>query len=302
MTRLAEFSYPRDNVVTYPELRAIGMSKAAIHRCCERGILHRVAFGVYVFGSGILTFRGRVRAATAIRGPHAGGHNYASLAIHGCLDFEPRIIDVLTTSRCSPRADVRYIRCDEIEPEDLVQVGFVTVTSIPRAVVGLAETLPHDRITKLLRDVRYRHLLDLGAVERAADRTSSRQAAVVMQQAIDRFTQGSNGSWSGNEHLAWEVLHDVVPDEVPLQNPRFVFDGNPVYPDLCWAGSGVVAEVDGFPHQFGDVLIDDAARDRGYRRQALTPLRLQPHDLVHEREAVREDVRRVILASRERRR
>lgn len=301
VTALAQFADPRDGVLAYHELRAIGMSKAGIHRCCDRGILRRVEFGIYVFGPIELSFRGWVRVATLRGGNGSAAHHYASLALQGIVSFEPRVIDVLTPNRRSGDDGVRFLRQRTIDPADIVICGHVPVTSIARAMVGLAETIAHDRITKLLRETRYRHLLDLDALIRCTEDTRSRQARATMSMAIERLTAGSNGSWSGNESLGWDVLHDLVEDETPLQNPRLTLSGQTVHPDILWRSCGVLVEIDGYPHLFDDIQLDDADRDRHYRSHDYTPIRVLPHDLKFRPDAVRADVRRAILAARARR-
>jgi hypothetical protein len=119
-----------------------------------------------------------------------------------------------------------------------------------------------------------------------------------MMDVLEIFGHGDNGTWSEGERIGWDLLWDVVEDEMPIRNQELRIEGKRVYPDMRWKLSGVSVEFDGPPHLYVDALRDDAAKDRRLRSIGDLVIRIPWFDLTQRRTQVREDVRCAILDHR----
>lgn len=295
---LAAFARPRHNALAKTELiEHVGMSASGISRRTRRGTLHRVAPEAYVFGSGYLSFDGRARIGAIRGGPGSGVHMEAALALVGAISYEPSTIDVLTPNRRRSDDEVRFRGARQTDIV-LVDRNYVPSVSVERALRGLAAVRPVDRLTKLMQSVRYNHRLDMAALVRITEELRYTPGHQTMIAALEAFGLGNNGSWSDIERIGWDLLWDVVEDEMPIQNQLLRIDGKSVYPDMRWGGSQVSVEFDGPPHLYVDAMGDDATKDRRLRSVGDLVIHIPWLHLTQRRQQVREDVLRAILDHR----
>jgi hypothetical protein len=300
LTQLARFAATTDNVVHRRELHRLGYDDNAIHRMCRSGVLHRIARGIYSVGSTYLSFRGRCRVALHLAGPGSGITGFAAMYLYGLITYEPNIIEVLSTRR-APRRGVpgirhRYTR--NLGSDEVSVVDGLRVASFGRALVSVAGHRTADQLTKLMREARYQGMLHMDLVRASVERCKHAGHSDKLRSAMAQLDRGSNGSFSNGESTMWALLHDVVPDETPLQNPDVYLEGHPTLPDLVWLGSMVIAEYDGAPHQHADAQVDDRVRERRYRRKGFVIIRVTPEDLAEHPEAIRADVLEAIERQR----
>jgi predicted transcriptional regulator of viral defense system len=142
-------------MITAAELADVGLSESKVEILVKRGVLTRVARGVYAQSAQtkqiVSTERGkvafRIAAAVAIVGPEAVGSHADAAAVHG-LDLltrpKPRSISVCRPvdaprTRWSRRPYINVHTSDLPADQRTMRHG-VPVTSVPRTVIDLART------------------------------------------------------------------------------------------------------------------------------------------------------------------
>jgi hypothetical protein len=221
----------------------------------------------------------------------------ATLALLGIVTYEPQVIDVVTPHRRPQERGIRFHH-SLLECAATHEIDHVRTASVAFALRGLAARVPTERLTKLMRETRYHHYLDLTQLWAVTHAMSNQPGHRAMMVALEAFDRGDNGAWSSVEQRGWEVLHDVVDDEIPIRNEQLRYGQRNLFPDLRWGMSGVSVEFDGPPHLYVDVLGDDAAKDRTLRALGDLVIRVPWFDLTQRPAAVRDDVRRAILDHR----
>lgn len=292
LTALARFAAPRDNVVHRDELRLLGYDDSSIQRMVKMGIVHRATWCVYSVGSPSLSFRGRCRVALHAAGPGSAIVGLAALYLLRVITYEPNLIEVLSSNRSSSADPAgikrRYTR--SLPDADVTMIGGIRTARFPRALVSVAAGRTGDQLAKLIREARFRNVLDLSAVRETIERCKHVGNSAALREAVTQISRGSNGSFSNGESGLWSLVHDAVPDEEPLQNPEMYLDGEPTLPDIVWLYSLVVVEYDGAPHGYSDAQAEDRQRERRYRRRGFLVIRVTPEDLADHPEDIKRDI------------
>lgn len=167
----------RDGVLTREQLRAIGVSEAAIGRRVAGKLLFRRHRGVFAVGRMDITARGRLRAALLRCGRTAALSHATAAAQNELLSGRWRISVTVTGARRRPERgsgiDFYYTRA--WRPEDVVWVGGLPCTSVARTMADLAAS-PDDRdFKRAWNRADQRLLLDVGTLgaEACRERTGA---------------------------------------------------------------------------------------------------------------------------------
>jgi very-short-patch-repair endonuclease len=238
--RLAE---RQRGLVTYEQLRAIGLSNAAIARRLALGRLHRVHFGVYVVGRRELSREGVFLAAVLAVGDDAVLSHFAAAALWECWKGQSLPVDVTVPRRLRPRPGIRPHAVDELPATAWTIERGIRVTTPARTIRDLAGTMYSERaFRRVVHEALARKIIDLSTLQAEIDGAPPRCRGIRRLRA--EIADGAKPTRSGLEDATVEMLrrHDLPSFEANVHVP-----GTPAWVevDVLFAAQKVVIEVDG---------------------------------------------------------
>jgi hypothetical protein len=218
--RVANVAAGQWGVVHYDELRACGLTVAAIRTRVARGVLHPLYRAVYAWGHHNIAVEGRFLAAVKACGKLAVLSHYSAAALHALVRWDGRPFEITAPSRHRhPR-----ITAHRSEKVERIVLKGIPVTPKLRTVLDLRRVEGDEVVKRALRAAKFsaaelerlpRSILDLGAVP----------------------------TRSPLEDRAYDLVVGLG-FEPPLSNPPYRLPGRTVYPDLYWPHLRLIVEVD----------------------------------------------------------
>jgi hypothetical protein len=139
-------------VIANEELWACGMSRAAVMRRRDSGLLREVHRGVFAWGHPGLTWRGRCLAAVKACGPDAGLSHHACCALWRVIELdEDRPIDVTIPMR-GPRAIPGIAIHRTRIPFEVMRLDRIPVTTTARGLMDLASVASYEFTRRAVRE------------------------------------------------------------------------------------------------------------------------------------------------------
>jgi len=191
---IARVARRQSGVISTAQLIECGLTKDGIASRVRRGHLHSVLRSVYAVGHTNLTRRGREWAVVLACGPDASlSHNTAG-ALFVVVPAERRLH--VTTSRSRhARQGFTVHRTRNLDPADRTTIDGLSVTTLHRTLIDLADVLPEKRLTKAIHEAEVRRLFDLSkldeALRRAPGRCTSRASRDPGTRARSSSCRGS---------------------------------------------------------------------------------------------------------------
>jgi very-short-patch-repair endonuclease len=285
-------------VVHQRQLRALGYSDRMIRYQAQIGRWHRLYPRVYAIGHTNLARDGRWLAAVMACRVGRDGSGSAALShraagsLHGILRSTPAgPIDVTATKR----HDLAGIRCHLVRclhPDDLTTIGAIPVTTVPRTLLDLAETLQPRRLHDALEQALRIDAFDLRGIDATIERNHGRHGIRPLADALRRLPDAAPALWSGLEVDLAGLLRET---DLPRPGANVVVEGETV--DFLWDGPRVIVETDGDRyHRLASDRIADARRDRKLALAGYTVLRVTDGELRADPERVLADIRAMLAA------
>lgn len=246
---IAALAARQHGVVSISQLLAAGLSHDAVRRRVRSGLLHPVHRGVYAVGHLGLSFEGRCMAAVLACGaPSALSHLAAAELCR--VSRWPKAISVVTATQRKPRGlDVHH--CRHLDPRDVTTCRGIPITTIPRTLVDLADTMTPHQLAWVIHEAAFRNRFNEGATRRALERANGRRGVKRVERAIELHLSGSAGTRSQAEDDFLATLPDA---ELVRVNTKIEVDV--LYPE-----DGKIIEIDGRGHDRPPTKREDAQRD-----------------------------------------
>lgn len=230
-------------LITYEQLRRLGMSDAAIARRLALGRLHRIHRGVYAVGRRELSREGVFLAAVLAVGGDAVLSNLAAAALWDCWTGRTAPIDVTVPRRTRPRRGIRAHAVNELPAVATTIHRGIPVTTPTRTVRDLAGTMYSERaFRRIVHEALTRNLVDLSGLRAEIDRAGPRCPGIGRLRA--EIADGAKPTRSGLEDDVVTMLrcHDAPRFETNAHVP-----GTPAWVevDVLFRAQKVVIEVDG---------------------------------------------------------
>jgi hypothetical protein len=237
---VVEIAARQHGVVCHRQLIEIGMSGSAIHGWVRSGRLHRLHRGVYAVGHSVLTAHGRWMAGVLACGPDAVLSHRPAAALWDLRRLSTGLVEVTTPGRQSPRG-IRAHRVRRLHPDDCTIRDGIPVTSVPRTVLDLAETLAVRELVRVLEQAERLRIFDLDAIHAAVARNPGRHGTKPLNEALAQ-TIGE----PPRVNSAWERdLLDFCDDhDIPRPALNVSVEGFEV--DALWADKKLVVELDSY--------------------------------------------------------
>jgi very-short-patch-repair endonuclease len=260
---IAAIAGRQHGVVTIAQLRAAGLSGAAVTRRIKAGRLHRIHRGVYAVGHPGLSREGQYMAAVLACGDGAVLSHGSAAALWELLrpEDEPVHVSLPSPSGRRRRSGI-VVHRTTFAPSELTRRAEIPVTTPSRTILDLRRT--HEP-----------YLV----------RRATRQAQLARYKLDPRIRADRTRSDLERDFHAFVRRHRLPPAEINVRLGRHTVD-------FLWRSRRLVVETDSYEYHQGSVAFeDDHSRDLALRRLGFTVFRYTGRQLEAEPESVADDVR-----------
>lgn len=286
--RLTQLAARQYGVVSRPQLRTIGFSDRAVDHALEAGRLYRVFRGVYAVGHPNIGERGRLRAAALACGGVISHRSAAALL--RLTDDGPVVIDVIAPGSRGRKIDgVRFHRVRPPRREEVGTVDGIPCTSPARTLVDLAGVVSDWTLRSAFERAAQRKLLDIAAIEAAAD--PGRRGIKALMALVDKWRPAAPVAKKSRLKSPLEakvlplLLQHGLP--APLLNASVEIANGRIEVDFLWPQHRFAVEADSRDFHATHVAFErDRWRDRELMRAGYATLRVTHRQAEREAEAI----------------
>jgi predicted transcriptional regulator of viral defense system len=283
---IAVLAKRQHGVVTYTQLRKLGLSSSAIGRLVDAGRLHRLYRAVYAVGHTALTRHGQLMAALLACGPEAVLSHTTAGERWVMLPLVPGPIHVTVPRSVRGHPGIAIHRVRALDRRDWMVRDGLRLTSVPRTLLDLAEVLPERRLRKAAQEAARERRFNERAIRELLDRSPGRRGHKRLRTLLtDAVIEPK--SRSELEDRFHQLVHEagLAPPE-----PNAKLLGYRV--DALWRNEKIVVELDGFQdHGTRERFESDRERDARLQLAGFTVLRFT--DRMLERQPSR--VKRILI-------
>lgn len=262
---IAEVAAAQLGVVTFDQLRSLGMTPRQIDRRVESGFLERVHVGVLRVRGVPTSYEQRLVGACLAMGPEAAASHRAAATLYGLLRYRQPPVEVTTNRHRSPEvAGVVVHRLADLHERWIDVVSGVRTTNVARTLVDLGAVASPRTVEAALDRAAGRRLVTHRAVRDAmvAVARKGRRGVGTVRPLLDaRIGELPAGVF---EARMATLLRGAG---LPRATPEFVVTdqhgGFVAVVDFAFPDHRLAIEVDGYEfHSSVRALADRNARDR----------------------------------------
>jgi hypothetical protein len=256
--RIARVAERQGGVVSRGQLRALGLSDAAITRLVQSGWLYRIHPGVFAVGHPAIGILGRLHAALLYAGDDSALSHQTAGWCHEVIAVEPRTIHVSEPGERRSRPGVRIHHPRRVAFES---VDGLRVTPLARTLLDLASVLDFHDLRRAIAEAGHRGMLDPVAVcaQLGRGRRGSPALRLAMATHLPELAR------------AFSVLEErflAVVAEAGLQLPEVNARIDAMTVDCLWRDARLVVELDGHETHDRTAAIETDRRREMRLRQA----------------------------------
>jgi predicted transcriptional regulator of viral defense system len=181
---LADLAETQYGVVTYRQMREMGLSNGHIHRASKASRLRRVHRGVYAVGHKRLPEHGRCLAAVLACEPGAVLSHRSAAWLWGFLPTCPSEPEVTAPGRGHRRYRIRVHRVAALADQDCGTREGIPVTTAPRTLIDLAEVASSRELSRAVDRAKRLHRLDLYSLDRVLSRRNRTVGAKRLRKVL----------------------------------------------------------------------------------------------------------------------
>ena len=281
-------------VISRRQLRALGMSDAAISRATSTGRLHPVFRGVHALGHPRVGERGRLMAAALACGDGAAISHRSAAALLGLLDKGPVVIDVIAPPSRGRRIDgIRFHRVRPPRRDEVGTASGIPCTSPARTLVDLAGTVGDRTLRSCFERAAQRKSLDVPAIEASMD--PGRRGNRSLRRLVDEWRRAAPIAGKGplRSPLEAKILPLVLVRDLPaplLNAPVEIANGR-IEVDFLWPEHRFALQADSRDFHATPIAFErDRWRDRELMRAGYSSLRVTHHQATTEAAAIAETI------------
>jgi hypothetical protein len=277
---LAELARKQHGVVSYRQLRELGLSKGHIHRSREARRLHPIHRGVYAVGHPYLSPHGRCMAAVLVFEEGAVVSHRSAAWLWGIGPLGPRAVEVTVAARGNQRQGLRVHRVWALSDRERARQDAIPVTSIARTLLDLAGTSSAKQIERAVERTKRRGLLDLPSIDALLSHRHG-FGKERLQEALRLYRQPVS------ERARSELLFlDAIKTKgLPAPSINLFVAGYEI--DAYWEAERFAVEVDGWEtHSTRAAFEDDRLRQEELKLAGIDSVRITARRIEREPDAV----------------
>lgn len=298
LAALAVFTVKQFGHFSLAQARQVNLSRAAIHRLRQQGVVVRVQPRVYRLTSVAESTKGTLTAALLAAGSGAvASHSWAAwlLGLERVSRTRHPEITVPGGSRCRLRGVVMH-RTSQLEPSDTVEKDGIPLTSGARTLIDLAGRLSMEQRMALADDaVRLRRTTRQWLYRRACALVNGRAGVTTLVWITRPGAEGEFWSWLERTFGRRVVRAHGLP-EPDYNVSLYDDDGFVGVADACWRGdSMVISETDGIGfHASSAQRARDARQSNRHALSGRVVLRFPYEDVVGRPHVVATQIRKAL--------
>ena len=244
----------QDSVITWEQLRQLGLGPGAIEHRVKRGWLHRLHPGVFCWGTLLKTPWMRARAALYACGPGSIVTHDAACGLIGVRPHPEGAIDITVIGRRVRRTGIRAHNVARVARADVRNIRNIPVSSPARALLEIAPGLTARELADAVEQAQVKRLVTKRDIEQAIERAGPRPGVVALRAVMEEpaFTR----SWAERRLVA-------LMRAARLPRPQFNAKVAGFEVDALWREQRVVLEFDSYAFH-----ATKAAQERDRRKTA----------------------------------
>ena len=287
--QIAAMLFRQEGVVGLWQLLELGLGAGAIKHRLRIGRYIAIYPGVYAVGHAKLSRLGRLWAAMLAGGPGAllshqtAGNEWAVL-----LSPNAALIHVTTVHRRRRRlGNIVFHRTKQIHPNDRDTCNGIPITSVPRTLLDLAESVPANRLRRAFEKSIHIGLFDKTALDELLQRSHGRHGIKPLTALAATSLEEPPELRSDLEHRFRELCEQ---HNLPVPNFNVDILGHCV--DAYWPNEHLVVEVDSWEfHSSREAFEADRTRDRELQVAGISVMRVTDRALERESGVVAGQIR-----------
>lgn len=268
----------QDSVITWDQLRYLGLGPGAIEHRVRRGLLHRLHPGVFCWGTLIESPWMRARAALYACGRGSIVTADAACGLIGIRGHPRGAIDITVIGRRVRRTGVRAHNVAKVARADVREIRGIPVSSPARALLEIAPRLTARELADAVEQAQIKRLVTKRDVEQAIERAGPRPGVVALRALLEEpaFTR----SWAERRVVA-------LTRAARLPRPVFNAEVDGFEVDALWRRERVVLEYDSYAfHLTKEALERDRRKTAALQRGRYVVLRTTWRELTKESHAL----------------
>ena len=259
----AELADRQHSMVAHWQLRELGIGQDAIEYRARVGRLHEIYTGVYTLGSRDVPELGRLHGAVLSCGYGALLSHRSAAALWDILPTARARVDVTTLrGRCADRDGIHVHRVRRLHPDDRAVIQGISVTSVARTILDIAEVVPRRKLVYALEQAERLRVFDLHEIGALMARSRGRRGLKALTAALKEIEPEAQYTHKGMERLfiAFCRRYEIA---IPAMNVSV--EGYTV--DAYWREHNLIVELDSWEHHRTRRAFEEDRR----RDAALTP-------------------------------
>jgi very-short-patch-repair endonuclease len=294
MARLAQRQH---GVVARRQLLELGMSARAIERRLQRGQLHEVFRGVYVFGARRISRKGRWMAAVVVSGERAVLSHHSAGRLWRLVPPADEWIDVTSPPGRVIRRKGIISHESEIWDDERSVVDGIPVTSPFRTVIDLAAVLDLRGLERAWHEAEVQGLRDRVSLPMLLERYPGRRGSRNLRSLLE--SPEPVGFTRNDFEEAFVGLVDARSIRRPRMNADLAIRGRFFQIDALWEEERVAVELDSRSvHGTNRSFESDKQRDRILLAEGWRTMRVTWRQLRDEPDEVAADLRKALEQGR----
>lgn len=292
LASLSDLAGTQYGIVTYRQLRDLGLSNGHIHRASKASRLRRIHRGVYAVGHKRLSRHGLCLAAVLACGEGTVLSHRSAAWLWGFLPRFPSEPEVTVPSRGHRRQRIRVHRTAGMPAQDRTALEGIPVTSVARTLFDLAGAVSTRDHSRAVDRARRTGKLDLDELDAILARRGRSVEARPLRQALALYRKPVFDR-ARSELLFLDALEKegVPPPVLNCWQEEWEIDA-------YWEAERFAVEVDGWEtHGTREAFEDDRLRQEQMKLAGIDCIRISARRIEREPRQVAQNLR-VLLARR----
>lgn len=241
---IGQLAARQHGVVSFGQLRVLGLSKSGIGRRLRAGLLHAVYRGVYAVGMPNVSGRGRYLAAVLATGSGTALSHRPAGDLWGFRPNAAGHLEISAPRHCEGPPGVQVHRTRMLAPQDFTINDGIPVTSVARTLLDLSAVVQGPDLAAAIDRAERSGIFDLTAVNEVLDRANGRRGARALRRAIAAYEPSTQKSVL--ERRFKDLLRAAPDIPSPAFNAAVDGEHGTHEVDAFWAEQKLAVQLDGF--------------------------------------------------------
>jgi very-short-patch-repair endonuclease len=240
---IAVIATRQHGVISWEQLRRIGLTRHEIGDRIRGGRLHRIHRGVYTVGHRNVSREGRYLAAVLASGEGAALSHCSGADLWEMRTSKEKKIDVIAPTHRRGDKLIR-IHAHALDPSETMTRNGIRVTKPLRTILDLASVVDEKQLERAIRQAVYQRLTTTALLAEAVHKRTGQRGNKALREALINLGEAPGLSRSDLEDEFRRFLRKHrLP--MPELNVRMRIRGRRIEADCVWRDAKLIVELDG---------------------------------------------------------